>query len=121
MCEQLGHVHSVVWLHDTTCEAAVTDEPGTGNYVPSGVPYVPVVIPLWSKGAMFHPAHNCRSLFTLIVSKVTGECKPIMDMPWQMFSLYAESLVRSLYLIDYFTTGLTQHIYVYGIKASFTT
>ena len=34
-CEQLGHVHSVVWLHDTICEAAVTDEPGAGNYVPS--------------------------------------------------------------------------------------
>ena len=57
-------VHSVVWLHDTIYEAAVTDEPGTGNYVPSGVPDVPVVIPLWSKGAMFHPAHNCTALFT---------------------------------------------------------
>ena len=48
-CDQLGHVHGVVWLHDTICEAAATDEPGTGNYVTSGVPYVPVVIPLWSK------------------------------------------------------------------------
>ena len=30
-------VHSVhvVWLQDTLCEAAVTDEPGTGNYAPS--------------------------------------------------------------------------------------
>ena len=57
-------MHSVVYLHDTICEAAVTDEPWTGNHVPSGVPYVPVVIPLWSKGAMFHPAHNCTALFT---------------------------------------------------------
>ena len=62
-CEQLGHVHSVVWLHDTISEADVTDEAGTGKYVPSGVPYVPVVIPQWSKGAMFHAAHNCTAPF----------------------------------------------------------
>ena len=36
-------MHSVVWLHDAICEADVTDEPGTGNYVPSVVPDVPVV------------------------------------------------------------------------------
>ena len=63
-------MHSVVWLHDTICEAAVTDEPGTGNYEPSGVPYElcftqPIIVQL-----------------SLLVSKVTGECKPIMDMPW---------------------------------------
>ena len=54
-----------MWLHDTICEAAVTDEPGTGNYVPSGVQDVPVVIPQWSKGAMFHPAHNCTAQTSL--------------------------------------------------------
>ena len=27
-------VHSVVWLHDTICEAAVTDEPGKETMYP---------------------------------------------------------------------------------------
>ena len=64
LCEQLDHVHSVVWLHDTLCEAAVTGEPGKGNCVTSGVP--DVVLPLLSKGdmALISPFPCFAALFT---------------------------------------------------------
>ena len=81
-CEQLGHQHSVLWLQDILCEAAVTDEPWTGKYVPSGVPDVLVFISYGAKELwiQFHPAQDIT--LSLLVSGVTGECKPIMDMPW---------------------------------------
>ena len=76
----------VTRYHDTPCEAAVTDEPGTGNYVPPGVLDVPcsgiiiltytyvhtVVIHLSRKVDMGPGFYS-----SLLVFK---ECKPIMDM-----------------------------------------
>ena len=62
-CEQLGHVHSVVWLHDTLCEVVVTDEPGRGNYVPSGVPDVVIIYganEIWNQ---FHLVQDFTALF----------------------------------------------------------
>ena len=76
-CEQLGHVYSVVWLHDILCEVAVTDEPGRGNYVPSEVPDLVIlygVNELWNQ---FHLVQDFTSFYIYFI-----ECKPIMDMPW---------------------------------------
>ena len=55
-------VYSVVWLHDTLCEVAVTDEPGRGNYVPSGVPDVVIL----------YGANELWNQFHLLVQDLTA-------------------------------------------------
>ena len=63
----------------TFCEAAVTDEPGTENDVPSGIS--DIVIPLRSKGAMETDSLSSGFYSSLcLVSKETWECNPIIDV-----------------------------------------
>ena len=102
----------------TFCEAAVTDEPGTENDVPSGISNV--VIPLRSKGAMETDSFSScfhSYMYMCLVSKGTWECNPIistlnifmyihpqylhyccsftMYMSWSIIGLYIDSHLGS--------------------------
>ena len=72
-------VMCIVGLHNALCEAAVTDEPWTGNYVPFMDP--DLVIPLQSK-RVIKPASlsSCFHSSLCLCFQGSRECIPAIDI-----------------------------------------